>query len=121
MIENIKFSSVFKFGIILIKFPFSETTLGLDIQTQAQENHQFLQNAHNILGITAQRFFQPWIQPAILFRLSKYAKPYYDSVHVLNTLLADVIHFFYTSSNHGMILLIYIFVISALQIKKGRI
>lgn len=66
------------------------TTLGLDIQTQAKENHEFLQNTHNILGITAQRFFQPWIQPAWLFRLSKYSKPFYESVHALNKLLADV-------------------------------
>lgn len=75
----------------MINFRNLETTLGLDIQTQSQDNNKFLKCAHDILGITAQRFFQPWIQPAMMFRLSKYAKPYYEGVHLLNTLLADVI------------------------------
>ncbi|XP_031617885.1 probable cytochrome P450 313a4 [Contarinia nasturtii] len=64
-----------------------ETTLGLEIKTQSEENPAFLHNAHTILGITAQRFFQPWIQPAMLFRLSKYSKPFYHSVDILNKLL----------------------------------
>lgn len=69
---------------------FSETTLGLDMKSQSEEHPYFLHNAEKILGITAQRFFQPWIQPAMLFRLSKYAKPYYDAVNVLNNLLKNV-------------------------------
>lgn len=73
-----------------IHFSILETTLGLDIQTQLQENPQFLNNAHTILNVTARRFFQPWIQPAMLFRLSNYAKPFYHSVGILNKLLEEV-------------------------------
>lgn len=61
------------------------------MKSQSEENPDFLHNAEQILGITAQRFFQPWIQPAMLFRLSKYAKPYYHAVDVLNKLLQEVI------------------------------
>lgn len=60
------------------------------MKSQSEENPDFLHNAEQILGITAQRFFQPWIQPAMLFRLSKYSKPYYHSVNVLNKLLEKV-------------------------------
>lgn len=60
------------------------------MQSQLQDDPAFLNNAHTILDVTARRFFQPWIQPAFLFRLSKYAKPYYHSVDVLNTLLKNV-------------------------------
>lgn len=60
------------------------------MNSQSEENPDFLHNAEQILGITAQRFFQPWIQPAWLFRLSKYAKPYYHGVNVLNKLLEKV-------------------------------
>lgn len=71
-------------------FLFLETTLGIDIQSQNEEHSEFLHKVHHILDITARRFFQPWIQPAFLFRLSKYAKPYYSSVEYLNKRLADV-------------------------------
>lgn len=67
-----------------------ETTLGISIQSQNEENSEFLHKAHYILDITARRFFQPWIQPAFLFRLSKFAKPFYSSVNYLNKLLIDV-------------------------------
>lgn len=69
---------------------FLETTLGISIQSQNEENSEFLHKAHDMLDITARRFFQPWIQPAFLFRLSKYAKPFYSSVDFLNKRLADV-------------------------------
>lgn len=69
---------------------FLETTLGMEMKSQSEEHPYFLQNAEKILGITAQRFFQPWIQPGVLFRLSKYAKPYYQAVDVLNSVLKKV-------------------------------
>lgn len=74
-----------------------ETTLGLDIKTQTQENPEFLHTAHRILDITSRRFFQPWIQPKILFWLSKYHNIFHKSVNALNTLLRDVILLFFVS------------------------
>lgn len=65
-----------------------ETTLGLDIQ--AQGNSELLHQAHTLLDITARRFFQPWIQPSFLFRLSKFAAPFYAGVDYLNKLLTNV-------------------------------
>lgn len=69
-----------------------ETTLGLDIKTQTQENPEFLHTAHRILDITSRRFFQPWIQPRVLFWLSKYHNVFHKSVNALNALLKDVIY-----------------------------
>lgn len=69
---------------------FLETTLGIDIQSQSEEDSEFLHKAHDILDITSRRFFQPWIQPAFLFRLSKYAEPFYTSVDYLNKFLVNV-------------------------------
>lgn len=87
---NINLNSIPKCISLKKYFIFVETTLGLDMNSQSEENPDFLHNAEQILGITAQRFFQPWIQPAWLFRLSKYAKPYYHGVNVLNKLLEKV-------------------------------
>lgn len=72
------------------RFAFSETTLGYNIQSQAEEDSEFLHKTHVILDVTARRFFQPWIQPAFLFRLSKHSKPFYRSVKYLNKFLSDV-------------------------------
>lgn len=67
-----------------------ETTLGLKAETQTQDDPPFLKNTHNILSITAQRFFQPWIQPKYLFQLSTLYKTFRNSVHVLDQLLTEV-------------------------------
>lgn len=67
-----------------------ETTLGLNINAQTENSSAFLHNADNILMITAMRFFQPWIQPAYLFRLSRYSKIYRKCVDSLNALLGEV-------------------------------
>lgn len=67
-----------------------ETTLGIDIQSQNEGDSEFLHKAHDILDITARRFFQPWIQPKLLFQLSKHAKPFYSGVDYLNKLLVNV-------------------------------
>lgn len=83
------------------RFAFSETTLGYNIQSQAEEDSEFLHKTHVILDVTARRFFQPWIQPALLFRLSKHSKPFYRSVKYLNKFLSDVrlTHFHFGNEN----------------------
>lgn len=67
-----------------------ETTLGIDIQSQVEEQSEFLHRANDLFDIAARRFFQPWIQPKFLFRLSKFAKPFYVGVRYLDNLLIDV-------------------------------
>lgn len=69
-----------------------ETTLGLDIQTHKGHDSKFLRTAHDILSITAQRFFQPWIQPSAFFWLSKYFTIFQNAVNDLNALLEQVLH-----------------------------
>lgn len=67
-----------------------ETTLGVNVNSQSEENSLFLHEAHIILDVTARRFFQPWIQPSFLFRISKHSKPYYRGVNYLNKFLREV-------------------------------
>lgn len=79
-----------KFRFLLFFQTFTETTLGYSIHSQSNENSEFLQRTHVILDVTARRFFQPWIQPSFLFRLSKFSKPYHSCVNYLNKFLEDV-------------------------------
>lgn len=60
------------------------------MQTQTEKNLDFLHAAHIILVTTGLRFFQPWIQPKMLFRLSKHYKGFSDSVAKLVKVVDEV-------------------------------
>lgn len=68
----------------------TETTLGLKMNTQTEKNLDFLKAAHQLMEITGKRFFQPWIQPKVLFRMSKYYTKFNKSVNKLATLVDEV-------------------------------
>lgn len=57
------------------------------MNTQTENNLDFLNAVHNLMEITGKRFFQPWIQPKMLFRLSKY----YATFARCNKLLATIV------------------------------
>lgn len=73
-----------------IEIKLSETTLGLKMNTQTEENLDFLKSAHLFMEITGKRFFQPWIQPKMLFRMSKYYTEFHKSKKILETLVGKV-------------------------------
>lgn len=73
-----------------IELKLSETTLGLKMNTQSEENLDFLKAAHRFMEITGKRFFQPWIQPKMLFRMSKYYTEFHKSKKILATLVEKV-------------------------------
>lgn len=67
-----------------------ETTLGMESNTQSGNNMDFFKAAHNVLEITGKRFFQPWIQPHFLFRISKYFPTFNKSVTIVSSFVNKV-------------------------------
>lgn len=68
----------------------SETTLGLKMNTQTEKNSDFLRAVRNVMEITGKRFFQPWIQPKMLFRMSKYYTEFIKDGSIIKSLVNEV-------------------------------
>lgn len=61
------------------------------MEIQRSKDPALLHAAHNLLSVIGKRFFQPWIQPELLFRISKHFKVFYDSREVIDNTVKKVI------------------------------
>lgn len=81
-----------------VEFDLSETTLGLKMNTQTEKNLDFLRAVRNVMEITGKRFFQPWIQPKMLFRMSKYYTEFIKDGSIIKSLVSEVCKYIVRSS-----------------------
>lgn len=60
------------------------------METQSQKNLDFLRAVHRVMEITGMRFFQPWIQPGLFFRLTKYYTESVKARKVVNSVVDEI-------------------------------
>lgn len=58
---------------------------------QNSEDLEFFHAAHDVTTIISKRFLFPWIQPDLLFRISRYYNTFCKAVNVLNSTVNKVI------------------------------
>lgn len=69
---------------------FIETTLGVKMEVQKDKNSEMLKSAHFVLKTCGKRFFLPWLQPEILFYLSKFYVPHHKAIDYLERTVSKV-------------------------------